>query len=109
MTAAAQSANPCIGPADAGRSCGMTISQRKVGLHAGVPSGKMFARPNNPIKAGGHSSGSLPFSMMEPSQDGLSNSKRSTSDRLSLGRLSGSQGQQSPFQLVEPVREAEQQ
>ena len=87
----------------------MTICQRKVGLYAGLPSGKMFARPDSLIKAGGHSSGSLPLSMMEPSQDSLSNSKRSTSDRLSLGRLSGSQGQQSPFILVEPMREQEQQ
>ena len=87
----------------------MTISRCKVGVHAGVPSGEIFARPDSLIKAGGHSGGSLPFSVMEPFQNGLSNSKRSTSDRLSLGRLSGSQGQQSTFQLVEPLREQEQQ
>ena len=74
-----------------------------------MPAGKIFARSDSLIKAGGNSSGSLPFSMVEPSQDGLSNSKRSTSDRLSLGRLSGSQGQQSPFKLVEPVHEEERQ
>ena len=74
-----------------------------------MPSGEMFAWPDSLIKAGGHSGGSLPFSVMETSQDGLSNSKRSTSDRLSLGRLSGSQGQQSTFKLVELAREQEQQ
>ena len=66
----------------------------------------MFAATTNGLrKIAGTSTGSLPESLLEASQDGLSNSIRSTSDRVSLGRFSGGQGLQSPFQVIEAAQE----
>lgn len=70
---------------------------------AGLPQGKMFAATGFLKRIDAHRTGSLPESLLEPSQEGLSSSKRSTSDRLSLGRFSGCQGHQSPFKIVEPA------
>ena len=71
---------------------------------AGLPQGELFAATGFlKKKIPAHSTSSLPESLLEPSQEGLSISKRSTSDRLSLGRFSGCQGHQTPFKIVEPA------
>lgn len=73
--------------------------------NAGLPPGEMFAGAEGLKKGAGNSTGSDPFSALEASQEGLSNSKRSTSDRISQGRFSGGQAHHSLFKVVEPVHE----
>ena len=66
----------------------------------------MFAATEGLRKKAGTSTGSLPESLLEASQEGLSNSIRSTSDRISLGRFSGGQGLQlHSFMAVKPAQE----
>ncbi len=72
---------------------------------AGLPPGEMFAGAERVQKGANNSTSSDPFSALEASQDGLSNSKRSTSDRISLGRFPGSQAHHSLFKVVEPMHE----
>lgn len=72
---------------------------------AGLPPGEIFAGAEGLKKGACNSTGSDPFSALEASQEGLSNSKRSTSDRISVGRFSGGQAHHSLFKIVEPVHE----
>ncbi len=73
---------------------------------AGLPQGEIFAHIDKLRKVAATSTGSLPESLMEASQDGLSNSIRSSSDRVSLGRFSGGQGLQLlSFIAVDPAQE----
>ena len=72
---------------------------------AGLPRSEMFAAADGLRKLAGTSTGSQPESLREASQEGLSNSIRSTSDRVSLGRFSGGQGLQSTFQVIRAAHE----